>query len=165
MGNFNWLGIGRKQVSKIIRMFQFKHVSTLSIAAGSFIHFCILSNGSLVIFGYNDYMGNLELETMLIQRKVWIGLGRISTLLLSNGSLFTFGLKKYGIGKNVSSNFKHPDWIWRNFTSSIAAGAIHSLCIKWISFEFGDNSSGELGIGTWNCHLIARIDIIRCWWI
>lgn len=139
----------------------------IRVAAGGFHSLFLKADGSLWAMGLN-YYGELGDNTfnstnrpeMIVSSNVTAiaGGGFHSLFLKADGSLWAMGKNEYGQLGDGTYRFSNPwgtnipEQIVNSNVVAIAAGYNHSLFLKSDGslWSMGDNSSGQLGDGTYN---------------
>ncbi|WP_302186543.1 dockerin type I domain-containing protein, partial [uncultured Ruminococcus sp.] len=154
--NYGQLGNGssgnyEKSVSPIKIM---ENVAAVSL--GDYHSAAITKDGSLYMWGYNNYgqLGNGTTNNLTRPQRIAVNvqsveLGNYHTTAVSkDGGLYTWGYNKYGeLGNGTTNNSYTPVKIMSDVVSS--AGGSHTIALKknGTVYTWGDNEYGELGNG------------------
>jgi alpha-tubulin suppressor-like RCC1 family protein len=133
-----------------------------SVAAGGYHSIALKSDGTISTWGLNS-TGQLGISST-VNAKVPVSIATITGVTAisggrahsqaiggSNGTLWSWGTNTYGaIGDNTATNRTAPvTTLLTSGIMSLAAGAQHTLYVKWDGsvWAWGSNASGQIGDG------------------
>jgi alpha-tubulin suppressor-like RCC1 family protein len=139
-------------------------VSAIGVSCGNSHTACVMSNGDVYTFGYNDFgqLGDGTTINRNIPTKVNLPLGvsaigvscggNHTACVMSNGDVYTFGYNYDGqLGDETTKERNNPTKV--NLLSSaigLYCGYSHTACVMTNGdvYTFGYNGYGQLGDGT-----------------